>query len=74
MGFGVLFGLLLIVSGWWLYSRWAELRDSQAQRREAEMMFVFEARAKHPRPGAPRSAEVPRAPAGDFVQTLPGDR
>ncbi|MEO7115617.1 MAG: hypothetical protein ABIZ18_07135, partial [Caldimonas sp.] len=23
MGFAVLFGLLMIVSGWWLYSRWA---------------------------------------------------
>ncbi len=74
MGFGVLFGLLMIVSGWWLYSRWAELRDSQSQRREAEMMLVFEARSKRPPPTAPATAEASGAPAGDFVQTLPGDR
>ena len=44
MGFGVLFVILMAVCGWWLYSRWSELRDAQARRREAEMMFVFEAR------------------------------
>ncbi len=74
MGFAVLFGLLMIVSGWWLYSRWASLRDSQSQRREAESMLVFEARAKSPPALAPSNAEAPRATAGDFVQTLPGGR
>ncbi|MEO7115232.1 MAG: hypothetical protein ABIZ18_05195 [Caldimonas sp.] len=74
MGFAVLFGLLMIVSGWWLYSRWASLRDSQSQRREAESMLVFEARAKSPPAAMPSPAGASRATAGDFVQTLPGGR
>jgi hypothetical protein len=74
MGFAVLFGLLMIVSGWWLYSRWAALRESDAQRREAEMMLVFEARSMRPAADAPTPAEGSEAPSGDFVQTLPGDR
>ena len=44
MGFGVLFLLLLVTAGWWLHSRWSALRDAQAARREAEMMFIMEAR------------------------------
>ncbi len=69
MGFGVLFLLLLVTAGWWLHSRWAALRDAQAARREAEALFVFEARSKTvskvgPAPGAPP------APS-DFYPTLP---
>ncbi|MEO6898261.1 MAG: hypothetical protein ABI218_16630 [Caldimonas sp.] len=71
MAFGVLFVLLMGVSGWWLYSRWAEMRDSQDRRREAEMMLIFEAK------GVRDSRERPTGgagPMGDFHPTLPGDR
>ena len=66
MGFGVLFLLLLVTAGWWLHSRWSALRDAQAARREAEMLYVFEARSKV----APAPAPV-QAPS-DFYPTLPG--
>lgn len=71
MAFGVLFVLLMGVSGWWLYSRWAAMRDSQDRRREAEMMLIFEAK------GGRDSREPPTGgagPTGDFHPTLPGDR
>ena len=68
MAFGVLFVLLMLVSGCWLYIRWAALRDAQARRREVEMLYVFQAKAtnaaKNESPGA----------SGDFRPTLPGDR
>jgi ABC-type nickel/cobalt efflux system permease component RcnA len=69
MAFGVLFVLLLAVSGWWLYSRWAEVRDAQQRRREAEMLYVFQAKRATP---APQDAahEAPAA-GGDFSATLP---
>ena len=70
MGFGVLFLLLLVTAGWWLHSRWSALRDAQAARRQAEMMFVVEARmnaAGKPGPG-PVAPAAPR----DFDPTLPG--
>ncbi len=73
MGFGVLFVLLLAVSGWWLYSRWAAVRDSQARRREAEMMMVFQAQATRPSGLAGPARGSPGAP-GDFRPTLPGER
>jgi hypothetical protein len=73
MTFGVLFVLLMAVTGWWLYSRWSDLRDAQARRREAEMMFVFEARTKRPDAGASPSTSAPMMP-GDFHATLPGER
>ena len=41
MAFGVLLLLLLVTAGWWLHSRWSALRDAQAARREAEMMFIM---------------------------------
>ena len=70
MGFGVLFLLLLVTAGWWLHSRWSALRDAQAARREAEMMFIMEARLHAagkvgPKPAAP-------TPPSDFYPTLPG--
>lgn len=71
MGFGVLFVLLMAASGWWLYSRWSALRDAQARRREAEMLFVFEAKMHRPPSGAPATAS-PAAP-GDFRSTTPSD-
>ncbi len=72
MGFGVLFVLLMAASGWWLYSRWSELRDAQVRRREAEMLYVFEAKAQRPaRASEPKQAV---APTNEFHQTLPGDR
>ena len=72
MGFGVLFILLLVTAGWWLYSRWSAVKDAQAARREAEMLFIFEARNHAagkvgPRPATP----APPAPS-DFYPTLPG--
>lgn len=70
MGFGVLFVLLLAVGGWWLYSRWAALRDTQARRREAERLLVFEAQSK------PTTAAKTAAPARTPAQlrpTLPGE-
>jgi hypothetical protein len=71
MAFGVLFVLLLAVSGWWLYSRWAEVRDAQQRRREAEMLYVLQAKQAMP----PRTGPGPeaRAPRGDFSGTLPRD-
>ena len=66
MTFGILFLLLLAASGWWLYSRWSELRDAQARRRAAEMLYVFEAR-----PQARRAARVTPATASGFGPTLP---
>ncbi len=70
MGFGVLFVLLLVTAGWWLHSRWSALRDAQAARREAEMLYVFETRSNvTARPGKASAA----APApSDFYPTLPG--
>ncbi len=73
MGFGVLFVLLMLVSGWWLYSRWAALRDAQARRREAEMLYVFQAKATRP-PGSPSATEELPGIPGDFRPTAPGDR
>ena len=70
MTFGILFVLLMGVSGWWLYSRWAEMRDAQNRRREAEMMFIFEARGA----GSREQAMEKAGPAGEFHPTLPGDR
>ena len=81
MGFGVLFLLLLVTAGWWLHSRWSALRDAQAARREAEMMFIMEARLNaagkvaRSRPHRPRRAtstrpcpaSEARAPAGAIV-------
>ncbi len=71
MGFGVVFVLLLVVSGWWLYSRWSDLRDSQARRREAEMLFVFEAKSQRPASAKPTASM--RTPT-EFRPTLPGER
>ncbi len=71
MAFGVLFVLLMGVSGWWLYSRWAEMRDSQDRRREAEMMVIFEARGAL---GAREPTSEEAGPVGGFHPTLPGDR
>lgn len=67
MAFGILFLLLIVTTGWWLHSRWSALRDAQAARREAELLYVFEAssKAKQP-PTAP-------APPSDFYPTLPGN-
>lgn len=70
MGFGVLFLLLLITAGWWLHSRWAALRDAQAARREAEMLYIFEARQHAAGKVGPRPV-MPPAPS-DFYPTLPG--
>ena len=72
MAFGVLFVLLLLVSGWWLYSRWVALRDAQARRREAEMLYVFQAKATTSTGSSP--AEKSPGTSGDFRPTLPGDR
>ena len=69
MGFGVLCLMLLVVAGWWLHSRWSALRDAQDARREAEMMFVMEARSQV---GKPAEARAAPAPASDFYPTLPG--
>ncbi|MDQ6638078.1 MAG: hypothetical protein M3Z15_00230 [Pseudomonadota bacterium] len=70
MGFGVLFVLLLVTAGWWLHSRWSALRDAQAARREAEMLYVFETRSNVPaRPG---KASAAAAAPSDFYPTLPG--
>lgn len=66
MSFGILFLLLLAASGWWLYSRWSELRDAQARRRAAEMLYVFEAK-----PGGPAPVRVTPAAASGFGPTLP---
>ncbi len=71
MSFGVLFVLLMAVSGWWLYSRWSALRDAQARRREAEMLFVFEARAKPS--SSPMQTTQSREAPGEFHPTLPRD-
>ena len=69
MGFGVLFLLLLGTAGWWLYSRWTAMREAQAARREAEMLFVFEARSKiAPKAAVPAGAQA----ASDFYPTVPG--
>lgn len=76
MGFGVLFLMLLVVAGWWLYSRWSALRDAQDARREAEAMFVIEARSLAGRPAGPHvdaSVSAAHAPAGDFMPTRPGN-
>jgi hypothetical protein len=70
MGFGVLFLLLLVTAGWWLHSRWAALRDAQAARREAELLYVFEARSQAPGKAGPASAAS--AAPSDFYPTLPG--
>jgi len=66
MGFTVLFLLLLVTAGWWLYSRWSVLRSAQDARREAELMMVFEARSKmKDQPATATPA------ASDFYPTLP---
>lgn len=70
MGFGVLFLLLLVTAGWWLHSRWSALRDAQAARREAEMMFIIEARSSATGKVGPRPVMPP--PPSDFYPTLPG--
>jgi hypothetical protein len=73
MGFGILFLLLLVTAGWWLHSRWSALRDAQVARREAEMMFIMEARLNAAGKVGPRPAGlVPPAPS-DFYPTLPGN-
>jgi len=72
MGFGVLFLMLLVVAGCWLHSRWSALRDAQDARREAEMMFVMEARSQAGKTAA--AAPAAPAPASDFKPTLPGPR
>ena len=64
MSFGILFLLLLVASGWWLYSRWSELRDAQARRRAAEMLYVFEAK-----PNARAPVHVTPATASGFGPT-----
>ena len=69
MGFGVLFLLLLVTAGWWLHSRWAALRDAQAARREAEALYVFEARNQSAGKVGPAPV-TPPAPS-DFFPTLP---
>lgn len=66
MSFGILFLLLLVTAGWWLYKRWSALRAAQEARREAELMLVFEARSKMP--AKPVQATPP---ASDFYPTLP---
>ena len=66
MSFGILFLLLLVASGWWLSSRWSEVRDAQARRREAEMLFVFEAK-----PRARADVRVTPPAASGFGPTLP---
>ena len=70
MGFGVLFLLLLVTAGWWLHSRWAALRDAEAARREAEMLYVFEARSTTA--AKPASTPAPPPAPSDFYPTLPG--
>jgi hypothetical protein len=70
MGFGVLFLLLLVTAGWWLYSRWSALRDAQDARRSAEMLFIVEARSSAAGKARPKPASP--APASDFRPTLPG--
>ena len=70
MGFGVLFLLLLATAGWWLYSRWAAVRDAQAARREAEALFIYEARRNATDKVGPKPP-APQAPS-DFYPTLPG--
>jgi hypothetical protein len=70
MGFGVLFLLLLVTAGWWLHSRWSALREAQVARREAEMMFIMEARLHATGKVGPKTATPP--PASDFYPTLPG--
>ena len=67
MTFSILFLLLLVASGWWLYSRWSELRDTPARRRAAEALYVFEAR---PRARSDLRAVTPAA-ASSFGPTLP---
>lgn len=71
MSFGVLFVLLMAVSGWWLYSRWSALREAQARRREAEMLFVFEASGKAA--ASPIQTAQSREAPGEFHPTLPRD-
>jgi hypothetical protein len=73
MGFSVLFLLLLVTAGWWLHSRWSALRDAQAARREAEMMFIMEARMSAAGKAGPADTK-PAAPLppSDFYPTLPG--
>ena len=66
MTFGILFLLLVVASCWWLYSRWSEVRDAQARRREAEMLFVFEAK-----PRARGNVRVTPPAASGFGPTLP---
>jgi hypothetical protein len=68
MAFGILFLLFIVTTGWWLHSRWSALRNAQAARREAELLYVFEARPKPQHP----AAAPPSAPS-DFYPTLPGN-
>ena len=66
MAFGILFLLFIVTTGWWLHNRWSALRDAQAARREAEALYVFEARSTAKPPASPPTA------ASDFTPTLPG--
>lgn len=72
MGFSVLFFLLLVTAGWWLHRCWSALRDAQAARREAEMLYVFEARTSLVSKPAPRPVPAASAAPSDFYPTLPG--
>jgi hypothetical protein len=72
MAFGVLFVLLLGTAGWWLHRRWSALQDARAARREAEMMYVFEARSSLAPQAPAKPAAVASAAASDFYPTLPG--
>ena len=72
MAFGVIFVLLIVVSGWWLYSRWSDVRESESRRREAEMMFIFEAQSKSK--VAASAVVIEPGRTGEFHTTLPGDR
>jgi hypothetical protein len=66
MSFGILFLLLLLALGWWLYSRLAAHRDAQERRRAAEMLYVFETRSQ-----ARNAPRVTPAAASGFGPTLP---
>jgi endonuclease/exonuclease/phosphatase (EEP) superfamily protein YafD len=68
MAFAILFLLFILTTGWWLHHRWSALRSAQEARREAEMLYVFEARSKAQQPAAPTQP----SPPSDFYPTLPG--
>ena len=60
----------MAVSGWWLYSRWSQVREARDRRKEAEMLFVFAAKERQQ---AERRAASPDG-AGTFDPTQPGVR